>query len=168
MNFKILPVICMLALSFLGSCGKDDDDATTPSNNDPITNPTTTFKAVISGSNWQATNHNTAVSGGILGIHGDDNAGRKITITTDVITKTGTYTSGSLAYELTHSDGSASRWTGFLNDSTINVLTITSYDAATKKISGTFKFSGARVFGAPTEPDTVKVTNGVFTDIKLP
>lgn len=173
MNFKILPVICISALGILSSCGKDDDNTTTtpsPTNNDPITNPTntTTFKAVIAGSNWQATNHNTAVSGGLFGLHGEDNSGRKITISTGEITKTGTYTSGSLAYELTHSDGSASRWTGFLNDSTINVLTVTSYDAATKKIAGTFKFSGAKVFGAPSEPDTVKVTNGVFTDIKLP
>ena len=162
MNFKTLPVICILASGLLGSCGSDDDDTTTTPTEE------TTFKAVIAGSNWQATNQNTAVSGGILGIHGEDNAGRKITITTDVVTKTGTYTSGSLAYELMHADGSVSRWTGFLKDSTINVLTVTSFDATTKKIGGTFKFSGAKVFGATSEPDTVKVTNGVFTGIKLP
>jgi hypothetical protein len=173
MNFKILPVICISALGFFSSCGKDDDSAPatpTPTNNDPITNPTNTtvFKAIIAGSNWQATNHNTVSSGGLFQLHGQDNAGRKITISTGEITKTGTYTSGSLAYELTHSDGSYSRWTGFLNDSTINVLTVTSFDATTKKMSGTFKFSGAKVFGATTEPDTIKVTNGEFTGIKLP
>jgi hypothetical protein len=166
MNFKFLPVICISALSFLSGCGSNDDDnASTPT---PTPTNNIAFKAVIAGSDWQATNHNTMVSGGLFALYGEDNAGRKITISTGEITKTGTYTSGSLAYELTHSDGSYSRWTGFLNDSTVNVLTITSYDAATKKIAGTFKFSGGRIFGATTEPDTIKVTNGTFSGIKLP
>lgn len=161
MKLKFIPFLCLLAFSILSGCS-DDDDTTNPATE------TTTFKAVIDGSDWEATSHNTMVSGGLFGLYGNDNAGRQVIISTDAITRTGSYTSGSLSYSLTHSDGSTSRWTAMLSDSTINNFTVTSYDAATKKISGTFRFSGAKVFGASSEPDTVKVTNGTFSGIKLP
>ncbi|MFC5272172.1 DUF6252 family protein [Adhaeribacter terreus] len=164
MKLRFLPVICLAAFSLLSGCSKNDDDTS----DNPTPTETTSFKAVIDGSNWEAANHNTAVSGGLFGLYGNDNAGRQLIISTDAITKTGNYTSGSLSYVLPHSDGSTSRWTGFLSDSTVNKLTITSYDPTTKKISGTFQFKGGRVFGATTEPDSVNVMNGTFTGIRLP
>ncbi|MBK0403467.1 hypothetical protein I5M27_10760 [Adhaeribacter sp. BT258] len=161
MNFKRLPFTLFVVLCFLFSCSKDDDtDKPAPAKPE--------IKATIAGAGWQAINHNTAVSGGLLGIYGEDGSGRKITISMDTPTKTGTYTSGSLSYELTHADNSYSRWTGFLSDSTVNQLTITSYDANTKKFSGTFRFTGQKVFGGSTEPDSVIVTGGTFTDLTLP
>ncbi|KAA9331761.1 DUF6252 family protein [Adhaeribacter soli] len=164
MKLKRLPFAWLAVLCFLFSCSKDDDS------DKPKPEPAaqTTFKATIAGASWQAKNQNTAASGGLLGIYGDDGAGKQITISMNTPTKTGAYTSGSLSYELTHAGGSSSRWTGLLSDSTKNQLNITSYDAATKKISGTFRFTGLRVFGASTEPDSIMVTNGTFTDIKLP
>jgi hypothetical protein len=56
----------------------------------------------------------------------------------------------------------------YLTDSKhTGTFTVSSYNSANNTISGTFSFVGVNFYYKPIESDTIIVTNGVFTNVKL-
>jgi hypothetical protein len=137
---------------------------TKPSNNTNST-PTPSFSATVNGSNpgvWTVTG---GTNGGLITINGAGVGG--ITVGLEIsATATGTYQlagpGGNAGVYGTTTPGTTS-YTTTGTSPYVGTLTITTYNASTKTISGTFSFTAQENY--PNSTGTATITAGSFANV---
>lgn len=150
-------IVLGLAVLF-ASCSKNHDDPGTG------TSGSTKLSAKVEGATFQARttgallgNDNTL---GITATDANDN-----TISIYAPAREGSFTDKDNAGG-DYIDKDGKLWMSTFNGSTSTTITITKYNASTKKVSGTFSFT-AEAVGTSNATGTKTITNGTFTDISV-
>jgi hypothetical protein len=167
---QILVYTALSSVLLITSCQKDDDSGFDEDNKTP--EAAFTYKASINGTEWKATQNvsllvkNSAGPGKEMRITANSSDNKRLSLTLSDAS-TGVAGDGIVVktYSLKQSGTSDANFSYEANGSNTyegayGTVTITSSDAANKKLSGTFSctlFKGAG--------DSLKITNGIITDL---
>lgn len=172
-KISVLLMSVLVSGLFLGSCSSDNSGDTTDSNESGQ------LKVDFDGKTFVSTSVQAIVTDSYVAITGLRSTGGDIVQITLPSNKVGTYTWSSvsasggvmaLAYvpndkntfvSYSQKDADEEEVAGYKDNATV---TITSIDATTKKISGTFEFTGIR-FAANSKGETKVLSKGTFTNI---
>jgi Family of unknown function (DUF6252) len=183
-KLKFISAFVLLFLVVFFSCTTEPYGGVIPEPLDPnAVNPTVAnsvgvFKADFDGQTFTANTTQAIVNSQYVAISGVKSTGEFFQITIPSAT-VGTYNlaTSPTNFGLIYSQGSglvpylatssvSGPFSGFPNYTDTSEVKITSIDAVNKKISGTFKFTGARFAGASATTIETKVfTNGSFTNL---
>ncbi len=163
-NYIIILLCCLL---FVFACKKE---AAEPEAEEPTPDVPAVLRGKLSAKIdnvlWEADDEVTAILNNSKGenklwLYGTNKKEELMSLKAMQVTATGTYT-----YAMNHDENTAQfsrTWTQhyyslFMNDYT---LTITKFDKATRRISGTFSFKAEAAF----DRSIIRVTEGTFTDV---
>lgn len=180
---KVFAFLLLFTAVFFTACGEIEPyTGPMPTQQTPTTPSTPgSFKADFGGQTFTASTIQAIVNSDYVAITGMKSSGEFFQITIPGAT-VGTYTldmstSSSMPFGLIYSAGSGNipymaadddtgPFAGFANYTDTAEIVISSINTTTKKISGTFKFTGVRfVNGSGTAVETKVFTNGSFTNL---
>lgn len=172
----LLPALLVM-LCGLSACNKNNNSTpttTTP----PVSTSNGTITAVVNGASWTSIKNSAMLtihqSQGISGcVINAESAADFIAVGIDIPTTSSLVTTGAhdfkgqnddllITYSLKNSSGGLTTQ-HFPKQA---ASTISSVDNVNKKVSGTFSFMNVKS-NAQNSADTIRVTNGVFTDINF-
>ncbi len=163
MKFKITKLLVITALLgvFLSACS--DDESTSPNSSNTPT-PKGSFEAIINGVDFTASTtyaileQDTAEETQVLFLSGEA-GGTEISIVFGESDLSEAFSLGTHSIAYLRKEDDTEKIFGRIASSTV---TITKSDAATKTVSGTFKFTGQETGTA----ELINVQSGVFTDVQ--
>lgn len=126
----------------------------------PVDNTPAAFQVDFSESTYQATTTSAVVSNGMITITATRTSGGTFTIT--VPAATGTTSTPLITY--TPSNAVVGMYTNIGLTGISGSVTISSFNATTHKVTGTFNFTGYWSDTAANQPNVI-FTNGIFTNI---
>lgn len=163
---KKLSLLSFFAVFFMAigfsSCSTEPIDPTFNNGTDGGSTAPASFQVNIGTDLYQATTTTGQVESNVLTLTATNAAGAKFVI--QVPAARGTYSTSLITYTPNGSDSGS-----YTNLSTTGIsgsVTIVSYNATTRKVSGTFNFTGYWTNPSDNRP-SAQFTNGVFTNISF-
>ncbi len=169
-------ILLLAAFSLcLSACNKDNSCAPLAASA-PASVSNGTITAEVNGAAWRSVKNSAMLSMG-RGIYGfvinAESASELVAISIDIPTTDNFISTGSHAFKgqvddllITYSTRNKSGRLTTQHLPEQATLSISSVDKVNKKVSGTFSFVSAKS-NAQSSADTVRVTNGVFTDLNF-
>ena len=146
----------MAATFLFTGCGKDDDDAAKPSGK----TYTPSVTATVNSEPWTGVQAGSNNVMGIFVFEASDSKGSTIKFMGSPIDSIGTYNFKG-QYIVPTGGGNATLYTTDFGGT--SEFVVTKLDRTDHRISGTFKIESEKYSG--TGPDSVVITNGVYTDV---